>query len=219
MKGLLLKDWFVILKQCKYLLVVPCVFMVAAAVQVRDGGLFFALMGGLVLCMLPVTVMGFDEQSKWEQLAVTMPYTRRAMVLSKYLLALLGSLAACLLYLAVSAIVCLVQNTAFSFSTIWPAMAAIFILCGLYTSLSYPVLFKLGVEKGRLWFLIGIVVLFSIAGAAGSLVRPENRVAITEWFSRSPLSSLLLYGLPVLALALMALSACVAVRLYSRREF
>ena len=84
MKGLLLKDWFVIWKQCRYLLFVPAVFLAVSALS--DDSQFFAIFAFLLSAMYPMTVMGLDEQSKWERYALTMPFRRRDLVLSKYLL-------------------------------------------------------------------------------------------------------------------------------------
>ena len=42
----------------------------------------------LFTIMIPMVAMSYDDKSKWDRYALTMPVSRRDMVLSKYLLAL-----------------------------------------------------------------------------------------------------------------------------------
>ena len=74
MKGLLLKDWFILWNQCKYMLFIPVVFITVSVLNPGNEGLIFFLMSGVILAMFPLTIMGFDERSKLDNYAMTMPY-------------------------------------------------------------------------------------------------------------------------------------------------
>ncbi len=208
MKGLLLKDWFVIWKQCRYLLFVPPVFL-AVSVLSTDG-LFFALFAFLLSAMYPMTVMGLDERSKWEHYALTMPFRRRDLVLSKYALSLLS--------IAINAAIYLLLLLIFSHDSetlqlgLLLTAAGISIAC-LYTALAYPFLFKLGMEKGRLWYLI----LIAVAGAAA---RSSSRYRGGSFLGRAdPVTAQIPILRALAALLLFGFSAFLSVLFYSRREF
>jgi ABC-2 type transport system permease protein len=79
MRGLLLKDFLVVTKQLKlFLIIIPVMAMV--------GGGSMASMAILMGSVLPMTAIAYDERSKWNEIAVMMPYSKKEIVLSKYLL-------------------------------------------------------------------------------------------------------------------------------------
>ena len=81
----------------------------------------------------------------------------------------------------------------------------------LYVSVMLPLLFRFGVEKGRLMILlvvfvpVGIFMLLDWAGVS----MPKSDTEITA----------LLKILPVVALAALILSVLVSVAIYQKKEF
>lgn len=209
MKGLLLKDWFVIWKQCRYLLFVPAVFLAVSALS--DDSQFFAIFAFLLSAMYPMTVMGLDEQSKWERYALTMPFRRRDLVLSKYLLSFCSLFLYGVLYLL---LVLLFKHDPEAMK-VSVMLTSVGISIGiLYSALAYPFLFKLGMEKGRIWYLILIVVVCGNGAALAAMLGDEISLnLLLTWMDR------LLLILPLAALALFGLSAFLSITLYESREF
>lgn len=209
MKGLLLKDWFVIWKQCRYLLFVPAVFLAVSALS--DDSQFFAIFAFLLSAMYPMTVMGLDEQSKWERYALTMPFRRRDLVLSKYLLSFCSLFLYGVLYLL---LVLLFKHDPEAMK-VSVMLTSVGISIGiLYSALAYPFLFKFGMEKGRIWYLILIVVVFGNGAALAAMLGDELSLnLLLTWMNR------LLLILPLAALALFGLSAFLSIKLYESREF
>ena len=209
MKGLLLKDWFVIWKQCRYLLFVPAVFLAVSALS--DDSQFFAIFAFLLSAMYPMTVMGLDEQSKWERYALTMPFRRRNLVLSKYLLSFCSLFLYGVLYLL---LVLLFKHDPEAMK-VSVMLTSVGISIGiLYSALAYPFLFKLGMEKGRIWYLILIVVVCGNGAALAAMLGDEISLnLLLTWMDR------LLLILPLAALALFGLSAFLSIKLYESREF
>lgn len=209
MKGLLLKDWFVIWKQCRYLLFVPAVFLAVSALS--DDSQFFAIFAFLLSAMYPMTVMGLDEQSKWERYALTMPFRRRDLVLSKYLLSFCSLFLYGVLYLL---LVLLFKHDPEAMK-VSVMLTSVGISIGiLYSALAYPFLFKLGMEKGRIWYLILIVVVFGNGATLAAMLGDELSLnLLLTWMDR------LLLILPLAALALFGLSAFLSIKLYESREF
>lgn len=209
MKGLLLKDWFVIWKQCRYLLFVPAVFLAVSALS--DDSQFFAIFAFLLSAMYPMTVMGLDEQSKWERYALTMPFRRRDLVLSKYLLSFCSLFLYGVLYLL---LVLLFKHDPEAMK-VSVMLTSVGISIGiLYSALAYPFLFKLGMEKGRIWYLILIVVVCGNGAALAAMLGDEISLnLLLTWMDR------LLLILPLAALSLFGLSAFLSIKLYESREF
>ncbi len=209
MKGLLLKDWFVIWKQCRYLLFVPAVFLAVSALS--DDSQFFAIFAFLLSAMYPMTVMGLDEQSKWERYALTMPFRRRDLVLSKYLLSFCSLFLYGVLYLL---LVLLFKHDPEAMK-VSVMLTSVGISIGiLYSALAYPFLFKLGMEKGRIWYLILIVVVCGNGAALAAMLGDEISLnLLLTWMD------CLLLILPLAALSLFGLSAFLSIKLYESREF
>lgn len=206
MKGLLLKDWYVIRSQCKYILIISLLWIVITV----SSGLYFAIIGSMLLAILPVTVMGLDERSKWDSFALTMPYSRREMVLSKYLLSLLAMAASCAVYTVASLAASLIRHTALQAAQLAPALAAILLTSVLSIVLIYPLIFWLGVEKGRIWYMMITILLVCGSGALSNQLQENAATALTPaWLT----------VLPVAALVFIGLSAWLSLALYRRREF
>ena len=93
MKALVQKDFYVIWKQMRiFVLVMVLLSMVNSA---------FNTVFLVVWCsMLPYTAMAYDERSHWNQLAAMMPYSKKDIVLSKYVLGWLCAGAASAVVLA-----------------------------------------------------------------------------------------------------------------------
>ncbi len=208
MKALLLKDWFVIWKQCRIMLLVPLVFVVISGMMPGNEGDFFRIFAVMILAMFPITVMGLDERNKWEIYAATMPYSKRDMVLSKYVLAMIGVVTGCVL----SAVVGMSMNPD-SFS---PILLTASFTCGcLYISFIMPVIFRFGVEKGRMWFILIVVALSAGLGGASTVLNPEDPMAPPAMH----ISNASVILLPIIGLILLALSAILSISIYNKREF
>ena len=85
MSALLLKDFYVMWKQTRVLLILILVFSCLS-------GAFYPTFAVVYAAILPYTAMAYDERSKWGQMAAMLPYADREIVLSKYLFGYLAIL-------------------------------------------------------------------------------------------------------------------------------
>ena len=74
MSALLLKDFYVMWKQTRVLLILILVFSCLP-------GAFYPTFAVVYAAILPYTAMAYDERSKWGQLAAMLPYADRERVL------------------------------------------------------------------------------------------------------------------------------------------
>ena len=139
MKGLLLKDFLVLTKQLKF-------FLIWVVIMAIFSGSTMASIAILAGAMLPMTAMAYDERAKWNDLAVMMPYSRKNMILSKYLLGYLCMAGAALLFMTVQFIITTIQYKDFggNLDMVMFAVVSGLLLIAIHTPLS----FKYGMQKG-----------------------------------------------------------------------
>lgn len=159
MKGLLLKDYFTLLKQLRFYLVFLLIFTIIPNMNLSSIAIVYA-------AMLPITVIAYDERSKWDQLAAMMPYSKRELVFSKYLLGYIGVALFSIITLVLQVAVGLIGKNGFSTEqgmTIFVTAAAALVLLAI----NLPFMFWLGVERGRVVFMIiiGVTVFLGMMSA------------------------------------------------------
>ncbi len=207
MRGLLLKDLYLIMKYCKAYLLIFVVFIAVSAVG--EENYFFTFYPCLLAGMIPVTLLGYDERSKWSQYCEALPYTKAQIVSGKYLIGLFAQVAIVVLT-ALAQGVRMRAGGAFEMRSYLVLLAMLLILSCISSSITLPFMFKFGVEKGRIAYYIMIGVVCGGSVVAASLFRDMG-------VSVSPAHKLL----PVLclaALALYALSWSLSVVFYQKRE-
>ena len=87
MKGLLLKDWYMMRKYCRIYLVICLGFLFLSLMDSEN--MFFVFYPCLLTGIVPVNLLAYDERSRWLQYSGTLPYTRAQIVSGKYLIGLL----------------------------------------------------------------------------------------------------------------------------------
>lgn len=149
MTGLILKDVYTILKQAKLFLLVA---MIMLLVQ-ND------FMLSYIICyaaMLPITALGYDERAKWNKLADMLPYTITELVGSKYIIGYLSIGAAALTAVVFKCFYILIGKSSFS-QDYWIIFCLIICAALMIQAVTLPLMFWLGVERGRLLFIIVVV--------------------------------------------------------------
>lgn len=156
MKGILLKDMMT-LKRTMLLYLVLIVFF---AVSNGGSGAAFAMFYSIAM---PVNMIAVDERSRFDRLMPMLPVRRIDCVLDKYIGAW-----GCLAMAAVLGIVGeSVKAGALVLSpVILPAVA----VCLVSQAITLPLLFKFGVDQGRMIYMIAIIVMAGLLGALGSLI-------------------------------------------------
>ncbi len=183
MKGLLLKDWYMMKKYCRYYLFCAVGFTVLSVMS--SGNMFFIFYPCLLCGMIPVNLIGYDERSRWMQYSGTMPYTKAQIVSGKYLIGLFSQLVILLLMGAAHAVKMTIAGD-FVPGEFAVLMLLMLIVSTLSSSISLPFIFKLGVEKGRTayYVMVGFVCAASFIvsnlfkGQLGTEIKPNLVLAI-----------------------------------------
>ena len=201
MKALIIKDTYVIWRQMKYFLILILIF---SALPSGFNNAFAVI----YTSMLPYTALAYDERSKWDQMASMMPYSSRDIVLCKYVFGWLCIGGAAVLSGLLQAALSLVIDRAFLPGTL--AMSVLGALCIL--AISLPLMFRMGVEKGRLGMFL---VIFLVCGGAGAIASIADDMSNgTPFAFQGPVLAILLFA----AVVLNAISVPLSMRFYAKRQ-
>lgn len=212
MKALLLKDWYMTAKYCRNFLIIILLFLAGSLFQEDGIKLYLLIFPTLLAGMLPLTLLSYDEADKWLAYSGTMPFRRSQLVAEKYVLGLISLGATMLLSLAVNAVQMAVLHT-LNLELLGLLALSMLLLGLLGPTICLPVVFWLGMAKGRLFYLIAIG---GICGCTAVLTKADSLTAF-DWLLNLP-PVLLPVLLPVVMLALYGLSCLLAIRLFQRRE-
>lgn len=201
MKALIKKDIFTVLKSMKVFLVIIILFSIIPGFSASSFAVVYA-------SMLPLTALAYDERSKWDTLAATMPYSPWQLVGSKYVLGYFGLAGSILLTLAAQAATRLLGvavEAASLESVLYAACTGL-----MMTAFSLPAAFRLGVEKGRL-MLTALMLVCILA-----VVLFSDR--LTQAFSADTSAAVLCIAALIFFAAINAASIALSAKFYEKRR-
>lgn len=207
MKGLLLKDWYMMKKYCRAYLLITVVFL---AVSCVSDNIFFTFYPCLLCGMIPVNLLSYDERSGWIQYSGALPYTKKQIVSSKYLVGLFSTLAVMAITVVVQAIQMNVANGGLVIGDFLITQFLMWLLAAVSLSLCLPFVFRFGTEKGRIVYFVMIGIFFAGIAIASRLFTwiPENEFT----------PNLLFIGFTLFGIGIYALSWYLSVVFFRKRE-
>lgn len=219
MAALLYKDLIITWKTCKFVLLAAVIFAFIAGMKEQQ--LLFTVYAPIVLTATTITTLAYDERCGWLRYADGLPYSRNTIVTSKYVMAFLCCMAA-MLVTAVAGVLSVriyapaadpVLNDAVYQRTVnlseVALTALVQLLAGtLQTVIMLPVALRFGVEKGRIIYIVCIVVFCALG-----LYLPQPGIVVGT-------GTLLTMGLTIVALCLVlwVVSYLIGTALYRKRE-
>ena len=207
MKGLLLKDWYMMKKYCRSYILIAAVFIAVSFFS--NDNMFFIFYPCLLCGMIPVNLLGYDERSRWMQYSGTLPYTRAQIVSGKYLIGLLAQLAM-LVVTGVSQSAKMIIAGNFVFGDFAVLMLLMLIVSTLTSSICLPFVFKLGVEKGRTAYYVMIGFVCGASVLASSILRGQLMAEIQP--------NLILALIAIIGIGVYILSWYLSVVFFRKRE-
>ena len=176
MIGLLRKDLYMAWAYCKTFLLILAAFL-AVGLSGEENS-FFILYPMIIGMMLPVSLISYDERFKWHLACDAMPVSRAKMVSSKYVLTLLT-------VLLVFAAIMLVQwfrLTRLGTPERIRELPGMLLPLGLVgPAILMPVIFRLGVAKGRIFYFVragGVCAGAVVCGSGRTRVNPTAGLAL-----------------------------------------
>lgn len=207
MKGLLLKDWYLLRGHCRAYLLLPVLFFALALVSYDPFFLFYPCM----LCgMIPVSLLGYDERSRWTTCSAALPYSRAQLVSVKYLIGLMVQGAVLLAGAAAYGIRLYCDDLLVPEELMYLVLLML-TLSMLGSALPLPFMFRLGVEKGRIAYYVMIGFVCGGSVLAGDLLSDR-------WIQSEEIDLWPLVLLAAVSVGIYALSWYLSVLLYRKRE-
>lgn len=207
MRGLLLKDWYVMKKYCRSYVVIAVVFIGASLVG--DENIFFLFYPCLLCGMIPITLLGYDERSRWMQYSGCLPYTRAQFVCAKYMIGVIAQVVMIVITGLAQGIKTGISGS-FLLNDFIAVMLFILIASTFASAITLPFIFKLGVERGR----IAYYVMVGIVCAGGFLAAKFSGGSLQIGIR----TDAVLIGLSVAGIMAYAISWCLSIEFYKRRE-
>ena len=156
MKGLLIKDLKLIKTQKTFLVLIT---IVCGYLLLKGSGQFAMTYAGIILPMLVVTTVNFDDSGNGLSFLFTFPVSRKAYVLEKYLLGMLllavAGIAASVIMIVTSA----VTSVVYTFQECYTMALSSLIIVSIILSLALPFQMKFGAEKGRIAMAVTIICI------------------------------------------------------------
>lgn len=158
MKGLIRKDWLLMSRQLKLMLVYILVFTVIFSLALKESNALVSFFSVLMFLMA-INCFAYDEQVNFDKLIAASPVSIRNVVLARYAAALLVGIGGSAALTLVNFIVMMYHNP----GETTPQDALLTFVGGvaaalLLVSVMFPIFYKFGVNKSRLIILLVFAV-------------------------------------------------------------
>lgn len=217
MRGLYVKDIHLLVKQ-KLFFLATIFLTVMNSYNLESLAIVPALMLFFFVTVIFTTV-SYDEMNHGFTFLFTLPISRKKYVAQKYSLALVGSIVALLLSVAIVLIMTTIQGKLIDLENFSFTLISLFIAGSFYISLMMPIHFKFGEEKKRMIMIIvrGVIFFFAFLGRSMIERLGINLNAIFQRISNIPILLTLTIGF-IAALAVCIISYSLSLRIIGKKE-
>ena len=213
MKGLLLKDAYQIWHYAKGVIVAAVVMMSAGVVTIMNGANFFIVYAGFLMGMMPMTLLAYDQASKFSEYSGVLPVTKEQLVGSKYIIGLCGLVLA-EAFAAAALGVAQLHWAAVDSALVISTLVQVGMTTLLGSTILLPLSYRFGYEKAKYAFYLVVGLVAALMGFGVS----ANEDGLVRNLLPQSISSLGLLGIAVAALTLYALSWRLSVAWYGKAE-
>lgn len=202
MKALIYKDILVMKRE---MMIVVCFLVTYSLLALfSDGSTIFSILGALcgAVGMLPIYTFTYDEKNRFDSYTSATPLSKRTVVLSKYMLGLLGTL------LLFASMVVLMLSGRLPLS----GPLVLLLTCGtlIFSFIQIPLHFLLGASKARILSIFMFFLVYFFVFTLG-----KNQLFNFTLPDEKGLAAL---ALPFTAV-IFAVSAYISYRIYLRKEY
>lgn len=214
-KGLLIKDLLQLKSYKKNFILSIIIYSLLILFNAKDTDMIF--IGSSMIMFLfstyAMATFNYDEKSKSDRYILTLPITKKEVILSKYILAiislLIGSVIGIFLSISLSYIsIKKLPDLNILFSSVLGTLVAL----SFMQSVQIPCIYKYGAEKGRLQIYIIMMIIVLFIGA-GYMFIPQMDLSFLDKMN------ILIPAIIVLIIIINYLvSYKVATKIYSKKE-
>ena len=204
MLGLIKKDLLIIMNNLKSLLVILIFYVIMIYMGKMD--IFF--LPAFLSMVLMLSTFNYDNYNKWDFYALTLPNGRKNIVKSKYATSILITVIFTVISLFIS--LCFLSKV----NILNTIRTTIYTILGitLFQAILYPVTFKLGIEKARIYIFVVVFMLVFLIGVVFKFVDFSflNKLGF--------LKDYIDYFITLLVLGIFLISYKISDIIYSKRD-
>ena len=213
MKGLLLKDAYQVWYYAKLVIVAAVAMMAAGVITIMNGANFFIVYAGFLLGTMPMTLLAYDQNSRFNDYTAALPVTKEQVVGCKYIIGLCGLVLA-EIFSAAALGVAYLHWVAVDGALVVSTLVQVGMTTLLNGAILLPLNYRFGYEKAKYAFYLMVGVIAALMGFGVS----ANEDGLVKNLLPQGISSLGLLGVAVVVLVLYALSWRLSVAWYGKAE-
>lgn len=221
-KGLLKKDLYNLASYKTTLMIIT--LFCGIAIIGTDAIYWGSIVIGIIVGMISLSTFSYDEMAKSNRYILTLPVTRKEIVLEKYILAIgatiLGSLLGFVLTLLIGNMMNYVRPDNMidiNIDTLLSTSIGGLFGVSLIQAIQIPSIFKWGAEKGRIQMFIVLFVIALIGAGVGFLIK-ESGLSVDIEKLENTLKSFGWIILVILSFIIYFISYKVSYKIYKNKE-
>lgn len=209
MLGFIKKDLLTIKGNLKSIIVILFVFIIMSFQNKTN--VSFVL--PIICVMLFISTFSYDEYNNWNAYAITLPNGRKSVVKSKYIATIVLAFIAIIITTLISLTIS-IKNDSFNIeetiSSILGSASSVFII----QSIMYPLIFKFGVEKGRIFLFVGTFLITTAIGLLASVIDWSSIESMLKVFN-----NYWYIIIPIILIMMLYISYKISYKIYIEKEF
>lgn len=209
MKGLIIKDLLLMKENWKQLLLFGLIFIVIGL----EGNQILTFVPVFLSLMVLLSTFSYDDYNKWNSYAVTLPNGRKNIVRAKYIASIcLSAIAILFTYFLIMISGMMnhhlnLEETAVTLLGCWSAVV-------LLQAFMYPLIFKVGLEKGRIFLFVFFIGVSALLGLVFQNIKISLPVEVIRF-----LDHYLIVILPLVMIILLSISYKISEKIVQKKEF
>jgi hypothetical protein len=211
MKGLILKDLLLIKGNVKTFVIIVIGFLVMTLSN--SSSISFII--PFFVVMMCISTFSYDEYNKWNSYAITLPGGRDIIVRSKYITTLILIITSSLISFVLALIMGNIKDN-INYDSLFSTLIGGLFGISLVMSIMYPLIYKFGNEKGRLFLFIAVFITTVIGGIiattiSGLGIKPPNIIIYINKYG--------MYLAPGLSIIMLYISYLISLKIYKKKDF
>ena len=209
MIGLIKKDLLIIKSNIRLILVMFLVFFLMS----WQGKFDMSFAPAFVSIMLFMSTFSYDEYNKWNAYAVTLPNGRKNVVMAKYVATLILVIISIFVTVLLNIVIGIINNNV-CLEEVISTMSGCFLGIVIIEAIMYPLIFKYGIEKGRIGLFIGSFGIVGMIGLLSKVIKINIPGQVLNF-----INDYFIIMAFVLSIIALGISYKVAEKIYLKKEF
>lgn len=209
MMGLIIKDLLLIKENWKQLLIFALIFIVIGL----EGNQILTFVPIFLSLMVLLSTFSYDDYNKWNSYAVTLPNGRKNIVRAKYV-ASIGLSVLAILFTYLMIIISGMMNHQLNLEETTITLLGCWSAVVLLQSFMYPLIFKVGLEKGRIFLFVLFIGVSALLGLVFQNIKISLPAEVISF-----LDHYLVIILPLVMIILLSISYKISEKIVQKKEF